>query len=83
MIYRFNKDDGSCETCFSVKERIKIFFKGKLVFKKEIFKHVSNTLAKALFEWNCTYHDKFRNKIADSITNETDKEKFLKQTEGK
>ena len=55
------KEDGSCDLEFSLKERLLLIRKGKLHFTNETFKHFSNHLGHMIMQWNIKFDKKLSN----------------------
>jgi hypothetical protein len=52
------KEDGSCDLVFSVKERFLILKKGKIHFTNEAFRHFGNHLGHMVMQWNLKFDEK-------------------------
>ena len=56
MNFKQYKKDGSCDICFTWKERFRIFFFGKLHLNSLFLKHFGNTLVGIVVEWNSNFN---------------------------
>jgi hypothetical protein len=79
MIFKQNKEDGSCEIIFSDNEKKIINEQQKIFLDAESFKHFSNVLMKMVADWNMYFDDEFKNKttygdeVVEGKKNESDK----------
>jgi hypothetical protein len=46
-----NPEDGSCRIKFSWRERVILFFKGRILMDTQSFRHFSNNLVRMVAEW--------------------------------
>ena len=69
MIFKQNKEDGSCEILFSENEIKIINEKKKFYLDAESLRHFGNVLMKMVADWNMNFNDelKFRETIGNEI----------------
>jgi len=69
MIFKQNKEDGSCEIIFSENEIKIIKEKKKFYLDAESLRHFGNVLMKMVADWNMNFNDelKFRKTIGNEI----------------
>ena len=53
--------DGSAHIVFSWKERLTLFFKGKIFFKSEDFRNFGNNLIHLVGQWNMNFNSDVKN----------------------
>lgn len=64
--------DGSCDITYTWKERFRIFFKGKIHLKADMFKHSCNIMFGLLVKWQQQFDERVQkiltrdNQIIDS-----------------
>jgi hypothetical protein len=63
------KENGSCDLVFSVKERLLILRKGKVHFTNEAFRHFGNSLGHMVMQWNLKFDDEL-SKLSTSTDTE-------------
>ena len=63
MNFKQYKKDGSCDIYWTWKERLIIFFTGKLHLSSDFLKHFGNTLVGIVVEWNRNFNPDLAKKI--------------------
>ena len=58
--------DGSCDIKFSIKERLNLFLKGKLLLTPDNVRHFGNNLVRVVVELNEKLDTKTKNKLTTS-----------------
>ena len=71
MIFKQNKEDGSCEIIFSENEIKIINEKKKFYLDAESLRHFGNVLMKMVADWNINFNDEL-NDLIDSYDNLND-----------